>query len=260
MCGKKTGPVDVISNSVSIEAILFDLGDTIIHFGDVDRRRLFQRAVLRTYRRWSRSSDRMPHLRRYYLHHWFAIHWGFLKGRLLNREIDTMYLLKRASRKLWLNGDKPEEAFYRDLVRDWYEPLGRRVTIEPGLHDVLDVLSRRYRLGLVSNSFIPSFVLDDHLDRLGLLTYFPSRIYSCDVGYRKPDRRIFELGLKSVSSESSRTVFVGDLLKTDILGAERAGMRAIWKGSCEASDSSDRVKIRRITDLPEAICRLKENA
>ena len=242
--------------SSTIKAVLFDLGGTLIHFGVLDRKALFRRAVMRTYKRWSGCSDRMPDLRRYYRHHWYAIHWGFLKGRLLNREIDVMYLLKRASRKLWLISPEPEDVHFRRLVLDWYEPLGRTVYLEPGTHEVLAELSRHYKLGIVSNSFIPSFVLDGHLEELGLLAYFSSRVYSCDVGYRKPDRRIFELGMERVGSAADGTIFVGDLLKTDVQGAERTGMRAIWKRSDGGNGESGRTVIRRITELPDVISRL----
>jgi putative hydrolase of the HAD superfamily len=63
----------------------------------------------------------------------------------------------------------------------------------------------------------------------GLLEFFPVRIYSSSVRYRKPHPRIFEMALSEVGVAANRALFIGDLLATDIAGAKRAGMRTIWK-------------------------------
>lgn len=212
---------------LAIRAVLFDLGDTLLQFGDINHRALFRQAARRTYRLWSQRCPSMPDYRRYYLHQWFAIHWGFFKQTIYRHEVDAMRLIRRACRKLWL--DAPDD-FFRELVWQWYAPLAEQATLESDCHRVLQQLTERgYQLALVSNTFVPGFVLDRHLTELGLIQYFPQRIYSCDVGYRKPDRRIFELALQRVGVEREQAIFVGDLIDADIAGARRAGITPIWK-------------------------------
>ena len=51
------------------------------------------------------------------------------------------------------------------------------------------------KLAVVSNTFIPADAMDRHLAMFGLLDFFPVRVYSSDVGYRKPDPRIYRHAL-----------------------------------------------------------------
>jgi putative hydrolase of the HAD superfamily len=220
--------------SAPLRTILFDLGDTVIQYGQIDRAALFHRAAWRTYRMWARRQRRlspervrMPDFRRYYLHQWFAMRWGYLKLLLRRREMDAMRVIRRASRKLWLNA--PDE-FFNELAWNWYQPLAQVARLEPGTLRTLRALRERgLSLGLVSNTFVPGQVLDRHLGELQLLDLFPVRVYSCDVGFRKPDRRIFELALNQLEADPRETLFVGDSLRADVGGARRLGMHVAWK-------------------------------
>lgn len=221
-----------------VRAILFDLGDTLIRFGPIDREALFREAAWRTYRVWARRQQRMPDFRRYYLHQWFALHWGIFKLLLLGqqREVDSMRLIRRACRKLWLMAPDP---FFEELAWHWYAPLAEAARLEPGTHATLAQLHRAgYRMGIVSNTFVPGFVLDRHLRKLDLLGYFPTRVYSCDVGYRKPHRRIFDQALRALGTPPQETLFIGDLIDTDVIGAERAGMLSVWKRNPDSIDTA----------------------
>ncbi len=215
------------TSTPSPPAVLFDFGDTLVHFGNVDRKAAFRKATWRTYHVWAKRSKRMPDYRRFYLHHWFALRWSFLKTILLRREMDTMRILQRASSKLWLRA--PAD-FFNELVWHWYRPLVDVATVEDGTADVLQqLIDQGYQLAIVSNTFVPGFALDRHLAKLDLLKYFPVRIYSCDVGYRKPSRHIFNIALDRLGTPARRAVFVGDLLDADVRGAKRAGMQAVWR-------------------------------
>jgi len=101
---------------------------------------------------------------------------------------------------------------------------------------------------------VPGHVLDAHLEQLGLLRFFPHRIYSCDVRYRKPDRRIFQLALDAVGVAANEAVFIGDNLHADVYGARRAGLLSIWKRPPHVTaippTSLDAPRIDRLTDLP----------
>lgn len=222
-----------------VRVILFDLGDTLIQFGQVDRRALFHEGARRTYRLWARRQRRMPDFRRYYLHQWFAVRWGVMKLYLRHREVDSVRLIRRACRKLWLSAPEP---FYDELLWHWYAPLAEVSSLEPALHQTLERLTGEgYQLGIVSNTFVPGFVLDRHLRELGLLKFFPTRVYSSDVGYRKPHRQIFRQALHAAGAPAGETMFIGDLLETDVRGARRAGMRSVWKrnpGSVDVARSS----------------------
>lgn len=64
---------------------------------------------------------------------------------------------------------------------------------------------------------------------------------SYDVGYEKPDRRIWDAAAKQASAASDgwRKVHVGDDLEKDVRGAEDAGWKGLhwdglgeWKNIC----------------------------
>ncbi len=243
----------------ALRAILFDLGDTVIQFGPIDRAALFRRAAQRTYRMWAARQQRMPDFRRYYLHQWFAMYWGFFKQMLLRREMNAERSIRRACRKLWLQGNA---AFYRQLMHAWYSPLAEIATIEPGTRQVLRQLrDQGYQLGLVSNTFVPGHVLDAHLEQLDLLQYFPHRIYSCDVRYRKPDRRIFHAALDRIGVAAPQAVFIGDNLHADIFGARRAGLLPIWKRPMHIRHhrlpNDNTPRIDRLIELPPLLDRVR---
>ena len=56
---------------------------------------------------------------------------------------------------------------------------------------------------------------------------FDAEVFSCSVGLRKPDPRIYELALEQLGVEPHDAVFVGDGANDELVGAERVGMRAI---------------------------------
>ncbi len=208
-------------------AMIFDFGDTLVRFAHIDKRALFEQAAWRTYRMWAERQSRMPGFRRYYLHQAFAMRWAFAKTMVLRRELDALGYLQRACRKLWLQA--PRE-FFDELMWQWYRPLVDRAEVEPDAEATLDRLrASGCRLGLISNTFLPGFVMDRHLEKLGLKSYFPVRVYSSEVRYRKPDVRIFQAALLELGVSAEQAIYVGDTFEQDVVGARRAGMRAVWK-------------------------------
>lgn len=101
---------------------------------------------------------------------------------------------------------------------------------------VLEQLSARYPLCLVSNFYGN---IDSVIRSYGIRQYFSHIIESAVVGVRKPNARIFMLGVVALGFEPSEVLVVGDSLIKDILPAESIGCHAVWlKGP--AWDDSDK--------------------
>jgi HAD superfamily hydrolase (TIGR01509 family) len=97
---------------------------------------------------------------------------------------------------------------------------------------LLRELSRRYRLGVVSNFYGNlARVCDD----AGIQPFFQVLVDSTDVGCLKPDPRIFQRALEALDVPASSATFVGDSLPRDMAGARDAGMRHIWLAGAEPS-------------------------
>jgi putative hydrolase of the HAD superfamily len=86
------------------------------------------------------------------------------------------------------------------------------------------VANNGIRMGVVSNSSFAAATLEKELDRHGILRHFDFVISSADYGVRKPDPIIFEVALRRLGLDASRTWFTGDNVIYDIIGAHSAGI------------------------------------
>lgn len=102
-----------------------------------------------------------------------------------------------------------------------------------------DLLARGLTLGICSNW---SSGLQAVVDGLGLRGYFAFVHTSAEVGELKPGHRMFELGLDATGLPPERVLHVGDTYDADVVGARRAGIRAILVD-----------RLRRAPDVPEPV-------
>ncbi len=237
-----------------VEGILFDLGDTLLDFGRVDVRGLFEDGARLAYQYLEELGQPVPSFSRFHRKQLWAIRWNYLKSRLTRREFNALDLIGVTSRRM---GQQLTEEQTAELAWLWYEPLSDCATIEPDLPELLARWADdRLLLGVVSNTFVPGEVLDRHLERLGLLKYLPIRIYSCDVRYRKPNPNIFRLALDPSGLLAERVLFVGDSPRADIEGARRFGMRTVLKDPSGRFDDADvpaDYRIRRLAELDSVL-------
>jgi len=96
----------------------------------------------------------------------------------------------------------------------------------PGAEGALDRLAARYRLAIVTNG-IPD-VQREKLIRTGLLERFEVVVISGELGFGKPDRRIYEETLRLLDVPASECVMVGDNFRRDVAGAQALGIRGVW--------------------------------
>jgi len=236
-----------------LKAILFDLGDTLLDFEPMDTRALFRRASQLTYDDLAARGISTPPFDRYTRVYYRAVKWAYLWAKLSRKEFNSLDLLRKFHRRMGL----PEtDDLLRELSWLWYQPVMQHTRVEEDLRPTLTAMrDAGLRLGVISNTFVPGFVHDRHLELTGLLEFFPVRVYSSAVGYRKPDRRIFEAALTHLDVPASQTLFVGDLVKTDIIGARRAGMKTALKqpfANLRPHRLADYV-VRKIADLIELL-------
>jgi len=83
------------------------------------------------------------------------------------------------------------------------------------------------RVGICSNASYRAASMHEQLRHTGLDTLIDSAVFSAEVGWRKPSPRLFTAALASLGASAAHTVFVGDRMREDIVGASRAGMRTV---------------------------------
>jgi putative hydrolase of the HAD superfamily len=118
--------------------------------------------------------------------------------------------------------------------------------------EVLLQLKEQYPMVLVSNFYGNIAVV---LQEFGFDGLFQSIVESAVVGVRKPDPRIFSLGVEALELKAEEVVVVGDSMDKDIIPASKAGCKTVWfKGEGWTDDPVDeRLADRVITDLTELL-------
>lgn len=119
--------------------------------------------------------------------------------------------------------------------------------------EVLAVLKERCPMVLVSNFYGN---ISTVLHEFGFDGMFGSIVESAVVGVRKPDPRIFTLGVEALGMAAADVTVVGDSYDKDILPAHKAGCRTVWmRGEGwtaeEPADTSAADAV--ITDLKELL-------
>ena len=102
----------------------------------------------------------------------------------------------------------------------------RKLQLYPGVKEIMEHLKLHYRLAAVSDGQ-SAWALPE-LRRCQLEQYFSQVIISGDLGFRKPDKRIFDLALDALKLSPQEVIFVGNDMYRDIYGAHNAGMRTVF--------------------------------
>jgi HAD superfamily hydrolase (TIGR01549 family) len=127
----------------------------------------------------------------------------------------------------------------------------------PDAPGVVRKLAGRYRLGVICDTgYSPGEVLRELLDRHGILDAFDYLYFSNEGGMSKPDPRVFRRALDALEVRAQEAAHVGDMQRTDIAGAQAAGMLAVhFLGASDrdAGISTADAQVTRFADLPAAL-------
>ncbi|HFI0795921.1 TPA: HAD family hydrolase [Streptococcus suis] len=130
------------------------------------------------------------------------------------------------------------------------------------VREVLETLSKHYRLGIVANQ---SSSVIELLKEWGIESYFQLIILSEEVGLSKPDTTIFTLALQKANIPADRAVYVGDRYDNDILPAKSLGMWTvrILTGFGKYAGENDKLKsdwcVTSLQELLTIFQKYKEN-
>ena len=124
---------------------------------------------------------------------------------------------------------------WHDSVLDCLYKATQRETEQS--RKVLTTLKDRYPMVLVSNFYGNIATV---LNEFGFDGIFDSIVESAVVGVRKPDPRIFTLGVEALGMQPQDVTVVGDSYDKDIVPARKAGCSTIWmKGEGWTDDEQE---------------------
>lgn len=109
----------------------------------------------------------------------------------------------------------------------------RGIVLEAAFHKGADKLleclrEQGYRVAMVADGEKESF--ENVYRQLGYMDYFEKKIYSSEVGEKKPHPAMFKTALKEMGltqEDCSRIIMLGNNIKRDIVGANRMGMISV---------------------------------
>ena len=214
-----------------ITSVLFDLGDTLWHFPSMPPVNVIRGETVRRLGKLLES-------------------WG-------EEVTDKRMFLGRDIR--FAVEEETSRAFHGDGIDPGYPNVCRRVAARHGLKltreqgeelweawnlggnflgrtlfpDTLETLrwlrDRGFRLGSVTNRGYGGPRFKKEMLDLGGTELFEVVAVSCDIGYMKPHRRIYEYALEAMGITLEETAMVGDSMRADVEGSKALGMTAIWR-------------------------------
>ena len=180
---------------------------------------------------------------------------------------------------LWarFEGDDANLKILREWAPHYRRDSWRNALVEHGIHDAefalelaetFPVLSRklhvvyddvrpaldrfrgRFRLGLLTNG-APD-LQREKIAGAGLGGYFDEIVVSGDLGFGKPDPRIFRTILSRLGTvPADEAIMIGNSLETDIEGAQAAGMKAVWVDRTAPPETTIILPDLVVTDLAQ---------
>ncbi len=128
------------------------------------------------------------------------------------------------------------------------------ITPIPDALAVLAALKPHYRLGVISNTVGSGDAeLVEALEKAGIRPFIDALVTSRDFGVAKPDPEIYAEGARRLGVPLDATLMVGDRLDTDVAGALRAGIPAVWlrhAGATPIPGIAPTHVIDRLAELP----------
>ncbi|MGH2833059.1 MAG: HAD family hydrolase [Solirubrobacteraceae bacterium] len=118
----------------------------------------------------------------------------------------------------------------------------------------LERLGDTHTLALVTNG--ACCLQREKLMASGLSEHFELVVISAQLGFGKPDVRIFEHVLSQLDCDAQNAVMIGDSLHRDVDGALAAGLRGVWvnrHGHPRPEDRPDLVEVSALSDLQAAL-------
>lgn len=208
-----------------IEAVLFDLGNTLMHDLATNTSRMLEAAGRPLHDWLTESGCRPPTYPRYMRRLKFRLLIECLWSRLSGREVRLIRTLERMHRGM---GMPVTTQHIQELGRHCFTSLRHFFLPDVEARPLLQNLSSSgLKLGVVSNTMVPGFAMDAHLRDEALLEFLPVRIYSSEVGYRKPHRQIYLRAVEGIAVRPEHTMFVGDSAVNDVQGPAKLGMTTV---------------------------------
>jgi len=206
-----------------LQAVLLDLGDTLIHL-DRPWDEVLHANLEAIYNYLTKLGLRLD-FEKFAETFMRVFEDASAKADLYKIEIPMQDILAKVLRKSRL------EVLGVDLIQnamtEFYRPEIEAWQLYPDSINTLTALrAERFKMGLISNAK-SDWAVHAILQRLDIQKFFDVVVTSAQLRIRKPRPDIFNRALTALKTKPPEAVFVGDSLEADIIGARSLGMKSI---------------------------------
>lgn len=153
-----------------------------------------------------------------------------------------------------------DDAAAVDLADHYTQLQDDMLHLLPGVREALTELrGMGLRMAVITNG--SSEAQRGKIARFGIGAFFEQLFIDAEVGYSKPDPRIFEHALRAMGLRPDEVWMIGDNLTWDVLGAQRAGIFGVWndyrrQGLPNDAPAVPDLIIHSVAELPAHLARL----
>ncbi|WP_410072819.1 YjjG family noncanonical pyrimidine nucleotidase [Anaerostipes sp.] len=148
--------------------------------------------------------------------------WKLLEQGILTREEVKLRRFQILFEEFAIDATEEE-----DVAGYYQRYLGQGHYFIEGAEEVLEELSKKYRIYLVTNGTLS--VQTGRLESSGIKKYLQGVFISEEIGYNKPSKEYFEKCFSKIPDfKKENTMIIGDSLSSDIQGGINAGIKTIW--------------------------------
>jgi len=121
-----------------------------------------------------------------------------------------------------------------------------------GAEELLTKLSTKFEMILLTNGLTK--VQNKRFEKAKMRKFFKKIIISEEVGFKKPQKEIFELALNNIKYDNKNNILmIGDNLSSDILGGINFGVDTCWYNPQNKDGSNEIIPTFRATTFAELL-------
>lgn len=146
-----------------------------------------------------------------------------------------------------------ESRIIRERIRAALRGIDYTRSALPGAIELIELLKDRgFILGVISNN---DGTTQEKCEEVGIKNYFDIIADSTNLGFVKPDSRIFQFVLEKLNISSSEALHIGDLYGSDVLGGLNAGLDVIWlnKRRIQRLDGTQILEVKSLSEIIEQL-------
>lgn len=244
-----------------IKAVFFDLGGTLLHYEGEDEKELFVQGVRCVHEELARRGYDVPDFETFHKKMYRSIRVRALLLFFSERELRTEKILSSVLKRMRI---KLKAGEIDELSRVWWNAYQPHVSFYDDVAETLDKLhSMGLKTGIISNTMWPAWILKGELRRRGHSRHFDLMLFSPEVGFRKPSRKIFRQALREFKIKGREAAFVGDCPIEDVRGPQKVKMLTILKkkpGEKPRGSIQPNFEVEHLSEIPELIAQVNASA